>query len=429
MTGRRPGPGATEPGPRPGAEPPPVLGDVARALEDGRDAGVAPGLAAAIRARGRLVHLSAAGDAQVEPERRGLGAADLFDVASLTKPLATATLAAILVAEGRLGLDEPVADRLPAFGGGDGGRAADGGGSAPGASAPASGAAGRGRVTVRHLLCHSSGLPGWCPYFERVAADPVGGLAFLPPAERPGDLAPPFARGLELLREAVLSEPLEAEPGARVLYSDPGFLLLGWIVEAAGGAPLDRLFAGRVAGPLGLSGAAFVRGQAAAGPDGAPYVATERCEHRHEVNLGAVNDDNAWALGGVAGHAGLFASAEAIAVLGQAWLDALEGRAGGLLDPRVAAAFARVQGPAGTTRALGWDTPSREGSSLGRRLGRGPRGALGHLGFTGTSLWIDRDAGVVAALLTNRVHPSRENERIREFRPLFHDAVAEALGI
>jgi len=172
-----------------------------------------------------------------------------------------------------------------------------------------------------------------------------------------------------------------------------------------------------------------VRGQAAPGPAGAPYVATERCEHRHEVNRGAVNDDNAWALGGVAGHAGLFASAGAVAALGQAWLDALEGRGGGLLDPRVAAAFARVQGPAGTTRALGWDTPSREGSSLGRRLGRGPRGALGHLGFTGTSLWIDRDAGVVVALLTNRVHPTRESERIRDFRPRFHDAVAGALGI
>jgi CubicO group peptidase (beta-lactamase class C family) len=282
-------------------------------------------------------------------------------------------------------------------------------------------------VTVRHLLCHASGLPAWRPWFERVAADPVGGGAFRPPAERPADLGPAFARGRELVRAAALAEPLEAEPGTRALYSDPGFLLLGWVVEAAGGAPLDALFEARVARPLGIADVAFVRGQAPAGPDGAPWVATERCLHRGEVNLGAVNDDVAWAMGGVAGHAGLFASAAAVAALGQAWLDALDGRAGGL-DPGVAAAFARVQGPAGTTRALGWDTPSREGSSLGRRLGRGARGALGHLGFTGTSLWIDLDAGAVVALLTNRVHPSRDNERIKAFRPRFHDAVAEALG-
>ena len=404
----------------------PVLPAVSGVLERARAEGVAPALAAAVYAGGRLVHGSWHGEVPV-PGARALARDDLFDVASLTKPLATATLAAILAAEGRLGLDEPVADRLPAFGDGAGGRAAGGGGPASGTSGPAAGA--RGRVTVRHLLCHSSGLPGWRPYFERAAADPVGRLAFLPPAERPGYLDAAFARGREILRDAVLSEPLEAEPGARALYSDPGFLLLGWVVEEAGGAPLDRLFAERVARPLGLADAAFVRGQAAAGPAGAPYVATERCEHRHEVNRGAVNDDNAWALGGVAGHAGLFASAGAVAALGQAWLDALEGRGGGILDPRVAAAFARVQGPAGTTRALGWDTPSREGSSLGRRLGRGPRGALGHLGFTGTSLWIDRDAGVVVALLTNRVHPTRESERIRDFRPRFHDAVAGALGI
>jgi CubicO group peptidase (beta-lactamase class C family) len=146
------------------------------------------------------------------------------------------------------------------------------------------------------------------------------------------------------------------------------------------------------------------------------------------VNCGEVNDDNAWAMGGVAGHAGLFSTARDVAALGSAWLDALRRRPG-LLDPGVAAEFARRDRAPGGTRALGWDTPSPEGSSLGTRLGRGPGGAIGHLGFTGTSLWIDPDAEVVAALLTNRCHPSRENERIRAFRPRFHDEVAAALGI
>ena len=146
------------------------------------------------------------------------------------------------------------------------------------------------------------------------------------------------------------------------------------------------------------------------------------------MNRGAVNDDNAWAVGGAAGHAGIFSTARDVAAFGQAWLEALHGRRSPV-PAAVAAEFARRDGTPGTTRALGWDTPSEEGSSLGARLGRKGRGAIGHLGFTGTSLWVDVEREVVVALLTNRVHPSRENELIRAFRPRFHDAVAEALGI
>jgi CubicO group peptidase (beta-lactamase class C family) len=141
-----------------------------------------------------------------------------------------------------------------------------------------------------------------------------------------------------------------------------------------------------------------------------------------------VNDDNAWAMGGAAGHAGVFSTAREVAAFGQAWLDALHRRRS-VVPVGAAAALARRDGTPGSTRALGWDTPSEEGSSLGTRLGRTGRGAIGHLGFTGTSLWIDVEREVVVALLTNRVNPSRENEAIRPFRPRFHDAVAEALGI
>jgi serine-type D-Ala-D-Ala carboxypeptidase len=133
-------------------------------------------------------------------------------------------------------------------------------------------------------------------------------------------------------------------------------------------------------------------------------------------------------MGGAAGHAGLFSTALDVAALGQAWLDALLGRPS-VVPAAPAAAFARRDPTPGSTRALGWDTPSAERSSLGARLGRGKRGAIGHLGFTGTSLWIDADAELVVALLTNRVNPSRDNEAIRAFRPRFHDAVAEAVGV
>jgi CubicO group peptidase (beta-lactamase class C family) len=291
-------------------------------------------------------------------------------------------------------------------------------------------------VTARHLLAHASGLPRWRPYFEGAAADPVAGAAFLAPERRPpfAALADAFERGKELVRAAVLAERLEAAPGTRAVYCDPGFLALGFLLEAIDGERLARLAELRVFAPLGMRDTLYLdgldpeRGWMRLLDEHRGFAPTERCEHRHEVNQGAVNDDNAWAMGGGAGHAGVFSTALDVAALGQAWLDALRGRPS-IVPAAAAAEFARRDATPGTTRALGWDTRSDEGSSLGARLGRGPRGAIGHLGFTGTSLWIDPDAEVVAVLLTNRVHPSRENERIRELRPRFHDAVAEALGI
>jgi CubicO group peptidase (beta-lactamase class C family) len=325
--------------------------------------------------------------------------------------MATTTLVAQLAAEGALSLEDRAAARLPGFGQG-----------------------GKEAVTIRQLLAHSSGLPRWRPYFELAAADAVARAAFLPPGERPPwrALAGPFARGRELVRSAVLAEPLEHAPGERAVYCDPGFLALGFLLEEVSGGPLARLAERRVFGPLGLTSTFFLDGlapdAALARASGREFVPTERCEHRHEVNQGAVNDDNAWAMGGAAGHAGVFSTALDVAALGQAWLDALCGRRS-IVPADAAEEFARRDPTPGTTRALGWDTPSAEGSSLGTRLGRRGWGAIGHLGFTGTSLWIDRNREVVVALLTNRIHPSRENELIRAFRPRFHDAVAEALGI
>jgi CubicO group peptidase (beta-lactamase class C family) len=234
--------------------------------------------------------------------------------------------------------------------------------------------------------------------------------------------------------DAVLAEPAEAAPGTRALYCDPGFIALGLLVERLGGAPLPQLFASRVAGPLGLRSTFFVDGldpaAAEAARAGRSFVPTGWSARRAEVVSGFVNDDNAWAMGGAAGHAGLFSTPGEVAALGQAWLEAATGR-GGVIPADVAREFARRDATPGSERALGWDTPSRGGSTLGGRLGRGPRGAIGHLGFTGTSLWIDLDAGIVCALLTNHVHPSGSSDkpRMRAFRQAFHDAVAEGLGI
>ena len=143
------------------------------------------------------------------------------------------------------------------------------------------------------------------------------------------------------------------------------------------------------------------------------------------MTRGAVNDDNAWAMGGVAGHAGLFSTAAEVAEMGGAWLRALDGEPS-VIPVEAARELGRRDGARGSDRALGWDTPS-PGTSLGEKLGRGPRGALGHLGYTGTSLWLDLDAGLVCVLLTNHTHPSgvAQKDRIRELRRRFHDSIAE----
>lgn len=314
----------------------PELPGVASVLAAGRGEGVAATIEAAVLHRGALVH-------------RTEGADRRLDVASLTKPMATATLCALLVADGRIALDAPAARWLPRFAGG-----------------------GKERVTVRQLLAHAAGLPAW-------------------------------RKGLE---EAIFRDPLEAEPGTRALYGDPAFAALGMLVEQAAGASLPRLFAERVAGPLGLAASRF----------------------GSELGL-PVNDENARNMGGAAGHAGLFSSALDVAALGEEWRAALEGR-GRILDPEVARAFARPDATPGSGRALGWDTPTPGRSSLGARLGKGKLGAIGHLGYTGCSLWIDRDAGVVCALLTDHAIPDGPRPAaILAFRQAFHDAVAVDLGV
>jgi CubicO group peptidase (beta-lactamase class C family) len=387
-----------------------ALGPVTEVLEAGRREGLAPGLAAAVLRDGRPVHASAHGDARIEPARVPLTPGHHFDVASLTKVMATTTLAAVMVDRGEVGLDDPVARWLPGFEQG-----------------------GKGSVALRHLLAHTSGLAAWRPYYQEVKRDAVGRHAFLPAAERdPARLAEALARGRELVRRAVLAEELERPPGTGAVYSDPGFMALGWALEAAGGAPLDRLCRERIFGPLALAGTFFVDEAAGAlrageGRGGRAFAATSRSPHRGEVSCGAVDDENAWALGGVAGHAGLFSTARDAAALGQAWLEALAGR-GSPIGRETARLFATPVAPGG--RGLGWDRPTPGTSAIGSRLGRGPLGAIGHLGFTGCSLWVDIDSAVVCALLTNHVHPAgADAERLRLYRRRFHDAVAAALGI
>jgi CubicO group peptidase (beta-lactamase class C family) len=364
----------------------PTLAPVLSALEAGRREGIAPAIAAVVLAGRAVVHESAHGVTDVVPTPRPVGERALFDLASLTKVMATTSIAAVLADAGELDLDAPAARylRTPALTGDE-----------------------KSTITVRHLLAHASGWPAWRPFFSMV-------------------------RGRDAIVASALAEPLEVPPGKRALYSDVGFIVLGAVLEELVGVSLDRLFDARVATPLRLVDTFYlperVPGPAVRRRRGRDIVPTRVTLERGEI-LGEVDDDNAWAMGGVAGHAGLFGTARDAAALGQAWLDALAGRSR-WLSAETAARFAARDATPGSERALGWDTPSRGGSSLGSRLGRGPRGAIGHLGFTGTSLWLDLDREIACALLTNHVHPDGPDKaRIRDFRARFHDSVAEALGV
>jgi CubicO group peptidase (beta-lactamase class C family) len=255
------------------------------------------------------------------------------------------------------------------------------------------------KVTLRHLLAHNSGLPGYVELFRRTTTP-------------------------EALFRACLELPLEVEPGTRAEYSDPGFILLGKALEVRTGETLDLWLGREVLRPLGMSATGFC--PAPALRDAIPPT-EEDTWFRHRLIQGEVQDENAWVLGGVAGHAGLFSSvANLLRFAAEVVSAGAENSANGvpnLFEAATVKRFIQRQEPAGSSRALGWDTPSGN-SSAGKHFSSH---SVGHLGFSGCSLWIDLEAAVAVVLLTNRTLPDRKSQLIREVRPAFHDAIREAL--
>jgi CubicO group peptidase (beta-lactamase class C family) len=373
------------------------------------------GVAAGVFPRARAVVLEA-GKRVFAGDAGGATAATVFDLASLTKVMATTAAVLALWRESRLAPDTPVARVFPGA------------------------AVARAGATVADLLAHRSGLPAFVPFFAPVLRDTPRLLEpDCPPALRAAARAAVVA--------AALVTPPDVPPRTRAVYSDIGFVVLGELLATAAGAPLDALVADRVAGPLGL-GARFRRLSATPPADGGSIAPTGATRPREPAPgqeglwpslparpspPGEVDDDNAWAMDGVAGHAGLFGTADDVARFGQAVLDDLAGAGRLAPAPLWGAVVARDNAVPGSTRGLGFDTrrpgDPAEGDLAGRHVGRVEPGAVGHWGFTGVSLWVDLGRRVVVALCTNRTARGRAETRIREFRPRFHDAVVEGLGL
>ena len=351
-------------------------------LEDGIAQRAFPGAAVSIVFRGALVALKGFGRFTYDAASPAVAPDTIFDLASLTKVVTTTPSAMLLYERGELDLDAPVISLLPQFDTGDERRRS---------------------VTARMLLAHSSGLPGYVKLWERMPAETL------------------HATSLHDRRAAIVHAamrvPLEAEPGAHAEYSDIGFIILGEILERIAGEPLDSFCAREVFGPLGLARTAFR-------PPESLRSAIPPTEHdqtlRHRVIQGEVQDENAWAMGGVAGHAGIFAPAEDVARFAQCMLAS----GAPILRRETVDLFTRREtSPPGTSRALGWDTPSSPSQS-GKYLSLR---SFGHLGYAGTSLWIDPERELAVTLLTNRTWPDRKSQQIRQIRPRFHDVVVEAV--
>lgn len=346
---------------------------LATLLEHGIEGEVFPAYQASVSVKGQVVFEAEGGHIQHEDLSFAVDATSVFDLASMTKALATVSCCMAFVADGRLPLDQPLSSII--------GR-------------PITGGAG---VTPRRLLTHVAGLPAWRPFHIEV----------------PPFTAGPAARRASILRAARDTRPLAA-PGKQVVYSDVGFLQLTALVEHLGGHRIDRVFDERVPAP----GLAYRPLEESEGDRRVTSFVPTEVDAERGLLAGRVNDENAFAMGGVSGHAGLFGNASAVRRFAQTLVDAYHGRSSWIPERVVREFWTKGSGPG--TYALGWDTPSKTGSSAGTHP---PPDAVGHLGFTGTSIWISPAREAVAVLLTNRVWPDRSRDAIKAFRPKFHDLV------
>lgn len=302
----------------------------------------------------------------------------IYDLASLTKPLATTLAVMHLMETSGLGLEQTLGNILPACKGTD-----------------------KAGITVENLLAHQSGLPDYRPFWKELAGSTT--------SERGADL-----------KKRLVQEQLEHPIGSKPLYSDLGFMFLRWVVEQVSGTKMSLLVEKEIYSPLGIEELFFPDAGSLAVDRFAP---TEMCAWRKKLVQGIVHDENAFAVGGVDGHAGLFGTVSAVHDLLWKILCAYAGKSpnNGLPQNYMQTFLNYGQGH---ERALGFDRPTQPGSSSGQHFSEN---SVGHLGFTGTSFWVDLEKSIIVVLLTNRIHPTRENDKIKQFRPRIHDAVMKSI--
>ena len=304
----------------------------------------------------------------------------VFDLASLTKPLATTLAVMMLIQEGKLHIDQTLSSIISDF-----------------SNTP------KANIRIRHLLYHTAGLPDYRPYYIDIR-----------------QLS--FEHRKDALRRKLISEPLVAGIGKQTLYSDIGFMVLEWVIERLSGTGLNDFVQKKIYDPMGLENLFFIVHDQYIPKKN--YAATELCPWRQILLNGRVHDDNAYVMGGVAGHAGLFGTAESVHAIVLELLKSFHGNPLlHIFQPDLVRSF--FHKPDKNGRVLGFDVPSPIGSSCGELFKRDA--TVGHLGFTGTSFWMDLEQQVIVILLTNRIHPSRNNEQIKKFRPLIHYQVMKQL--
>jgi serine-type D-Ala-D-Ala carboxypeptidase len=343
------------------------------------------GAAVLLVSRGEeVIFRAAAGDAR---------ASSVFEIASVTKPL-VASLFFVLVQQGKISPGGRLSDLLPV-------------------RSPGPGA---GDVTFLQLLSHTAGLPAYRPLYADLREA----------EEREGRAIRGTAEGHDRILDAVLSMPLEYPPGTAWAYSDPGYMLLGRAVELAAFSSIDKLLRTELAGPLGMRDTGYLPLSAMSECETGRIVSTGHSAERGREKVGEVDDENAAAMGGVSGHAGVFSTADDLFLFAREILRARRGEGRVLTRQSALAMTRRVESPPGCPRTPGWDTPTPGAPGGSQAGGRFSEDSIGHLGYSGCSLWVDLAREIAVVLLTNRVYYGGQNDGLKRIRPRLHDAALEA---
>ncbi|MBF0203474.1 MAG: beta-lactamase family protein [Desulfamplus sp.] len=377
---------------------------VAMHMQTAVNSGIFPGAVLLVSHQDKIVFHEAFGLADIGSGQL-MQTNSVFDLASLTKPLATALCAMKLVEQRKIFIDQSLGQILPESLSTD-----------------------KADITIDHLLRHTSGLPAHRPFYEKVICHPE-------------------ELRQSIMRQFVLQEPVLAKPGKKQIYSDLGYMLLAWVIEKISGCPLDKFAREQIYELAGIDELFFIhtnhQNRAILTKHEKLFVSTEMCPWRKKILRGEVHDDNAWAVGGVDGHAGLFGTASGVWQILVELMHLLHSnhshyrvstnhedknktcfhdKKNDFINVDILKKFLAKKD--GFDMVAGFDTPSLSGSSTGKYFSSE---SIGHLGFTGTSFWMDPLKNLIVILLSNRVHPSRENQKIKLFRPEIHNIIAKTL--